>query len=414
MKKWISLCLVALLIFGVFAGCSQTEQSAQEAETEAIPASTVNAEGLTDAIKLLSERTVEDIATDDPRFDEIVATCGDYQLSNRVLQFYYWMAYLNFRSSMSSYGVSDMSMFGLDASKSLAEQQSLAEGMSWEQSFLSSALESFRQNAAVAMVAKADGFELPADVQEYLDTLDADLEEQAATYGYEDTLSFVQESFGPGATVESYREYVELFYNAAYYENEIYDSLEYTDEELAAYFEANAETFEAAGVTMDDTTLINVRHILITWEDEDGDGTPTDEEKAAALAEAERILALYEEDPTEEHFAALAEEYSTDPGSSSNGGLYEEVAPGTMVQPFNDWCFDESRNPGDTGIVETTYGYHIMYFVSQSATLYWKQYALNNGFLNEKMDKLVDEMVDQYDISVTPEAIVLGKADIYA
>ena len=35
-----------------------------------------------------------------------------------------------------------------------------------------------------------------------------------------------------------------------------------------------------------------------------------------------------------------------------------------MVTEFNDWCFDESRQPGDTGIVETSYGVHVMYFDS--------------------------------------------------
>ena len=35
-----------------------------------------------------------------------------------------------------------------------------------------------------------------------------------------------------------------------------------------------------------------------------------------------------------------------------------------MVQEFEDWCFDETRVPGDTGIVDTEYGSHIMYFVS--------------------------------------------------
>ena len=36
-----------------------------------------------------------------------------------------------------------------------------------------------------------------------------------------------------------------------------------------------------------------------------------------------------------------------------------------MVKPFEDWCFDESRKPGDTGIVESDYGYHVMYYVGE-------------------------------------------------
>ena len=37
-----------------------------------------------------------------------------------------------------------------------------------------------------------------------------------------------------------------------------------------------------------------------------------------------------------------------------------------MVEAFNAWIFDPTRLPGDTGIVQTNYGFHIMYFVSNS------------------------------------------------
>ena len=58
-------------------------------------------------------------------------------------------------------------------------------------------------------------------------------------------------------------------------------------------------------------------------------------------------------------------------GSKYVGGLYTQVYQGQMVDAFNDWCFDASRQPGDTGIVETTYGYHVMYFVGQDLP-YWQ------------------------------------------
>ena len=66
---------------------------------------------------------------------------------------------------------------------------------------------------------------------------------------------------------------------------------------------------------------------------------------------------------TEDSFAELANELSSDTGSNTNGGLYTEVYKGQMVTEFNDWCFDASRKDGDTGIVDTTYGSHVMYFV---------------------------------------------------
>ena len=121
--------------------------------------------------------------------------------------------------------------------------------------------------------------------------------------------------------------------------------------------------------------LANVRHILISFEggtaDENGAITYSDEEKAAAKTKAEELLAAWNSgEATEDSFAALATENTTDPGSKDNGGLYENVYPGQMVANFNDWCFDESRKAGDTGIVETNYGYHVMFFSGDSDTNY--------------------------------------------
>ncbi|MBQ1704276.1 MAG: peptidylprolyl isomerase, partial [Clostridia bacterium] len=72
---------------------------------------------------------------------------------------------------------------------------------------------------------------------------------------------------------------------------------------------------------------------------------------------------------TEDSFADLAREYSADSNASS-GGLYTGIYLGQMVQEFQDWCFDESRQPGDTGIVKTDYGYHVMYFVENEGPRY--------------------------------------------
>ena len=129
------------------------------------------------------------------------------------------------------------------------------------------------------------------------------------------------------------------------------------------------------GVEDNKTPLVNVRHILITeggtYDATTGQTTYTDEELAAAKEKAEKILAMYEAGiQNEEAFKALALEHNTDPGSKENGGLYEDVYPGQMVEAFNDWCFAEGRKPGDTGIVMTPYGAHIMYYVSMGTEIY--------------------------------------------
>lgn len=118
-----------------------------------------------------------------------------------------------------------------------------------------------------------------------------------------------------------------------------------------------------------DYNEISVRHILVMTEDTDEDGSYSEEELAAAKKKAEDLLAEWEAgDKTEESFAAMANEYSEDPGSNTKGGLYENVYKGAYGQEFNDFCFAEGRKPGDTGIVHGSGGYdgyHVMYFVGE-------------------------------------------------
>ena len=123
---------------------------------------------------------------------------------------------------------------------------------------------------------------------------------------------------------------------------------------------------------------VNVRHILISTSD-----SVTAED---ARSQIEEIQAEYEEDPTEEHFAELAETYSSDTGSNTNGGLYENVAPGQMVEEFNDWIFADNRQAGDVGIVETDYGCHLMYFVGDGEYSY-RDTLVVNALLQAEYDE---------------------------
>ena len=99
-------------------------------------------------------------------------------------------------------------------------------------------------------------------------------------------------------------------------------------------------------------------------------------QKTAAQKEAKALLDEWlAGDKTEESFAAMVKEKTDDTASKETGGLYESVDPGEMVEEFNDWCFDESRKPGDVGMVETTYGYHIMFYNGHAEEINWKETA---------------------------------------
>lgn len=125
---------------------------------------------------------------------------------------------------------------------------------------------------------------------------------------------------------------------------------------IQKYLEANlfktiaATDAEIQKAYTEDKTA-SVRHILLLTQ-----GKP-DAEKAGIHKKMEDLLAKVK---SGEDFAALAKQYSEDPGSKDDGGLIpEEFGRGRMVKPFEDAAF--SVPVGQiSGIVEAAYGFHIL------------------------------------------------------
>ncbi len=150
--------------------------------------------------------------------------------------------------------------------------------------------------------------------------------------------------------------------------------------------------------------LDNVRHILVAFEggttDSNGVTTYSDEEKAAALAGAEDILAQWKAgEATEDSFAALAAENTDDTASAETGGLYEDISPASSyVTAFKEWALDSSRKPGDTGIVETEYGYHVMYYCGESALTY-RDSMITDDLIEADMEAWYDALLEAWPVT---------------
>ena len=331
------------------------------------------------------------------RLDDVVSTCGADLLTNRALGLYYWQQYNYFASNYGSY----LSMI-LDTSAGL-DTQMYNEEMTWQQTFLEAALQMFGSMSALCQEADADGYTLSEEDLQSVDNQLASLESYAAVYGFDSVDGFLQSVYGPSATKELYADFLQRSLKANGYLQQRVDALSYTDQDVSDYYDAHAEDYEAEGVAKDDTALVNVRHILIQPDGTDEDGNYTEE---AWLAAEQKANELYEQwkagAASEDSFAELAGEQTQDSGSAANGGLYEEVYPGQMVTEFNDWCFDAARRPGDTGIVKTTYGYHIMYFVGTGETPYWYARALED-YLQAQMLSIENEIYQKYEPVNTPE-----------
>ncbi len=140
----------------------------------------------------------------------------------------------------------------------------------------------------------------------------------------------------------------------------------------------------------------SVRHILFLESEY--------ESKEACLAAAEAILAEFKAtDMTVAEFGDLALKHSADTGSVYLGGLYENITKGQMVEEFEDWCFDETREEGDVEIVYTeSYGYHIMYFAGDGDAA-WAA-AVRDAIIDEEYEEMSTLLIDAYKAEVDSSA----------
>ena len=410
MKRLIALLLVlaAVLSMSACAGKEDTDAPTTTAPTTANPGIVIDSD---DPLYTKNSYTVSDEEVTAAR-DVVVATTGDADLTVGQLQVFYWMCVKGFLSNYSSY----LSYFGLDYTKPLDEQMCSEIDGTWQHYFLNDALNSWHNYQAMALEAQKNNVEMNALFQKELQDLRGELEQEAQSRDFETVDAMLQADLCPGITYDDYVAYLTVNYMGySYFQTEL-EAKEITDQELEDYFNQHKTDLEANGIGKDSGNVVDVRHILIMPEggtkDESGNVTYTDMEWAACLAKAEKLLDEWKAGKADENsFAELANQHSEDPGSNTAGGLYQNVYKGQMVEPFENWCFDETRQAGDTGLVKTTYGYHIMYYVS--AQPQWEYYC-REEILTEWTQEWLLNVASQYLLNVQYDDVVLGYVDLAA
>lgn len=401
------------MLLAMLAGCgkeptdgSETSAATETSETTEATENTTESTAPTElagygnnTVAALANYAIASAAPEDEAMRAIVAVDAENNplLTNSMLQICYWIEFYGFMSSYGEYA----SLLGLDYTLPLADQN-CSEDRTWEQYFLEAAAIHFCQNYALAQAAYAEGYTLPEEDVVTIDDIpdpNGEFAAEAAEAGYESPEAYIMANFGDGTGVAAYQDYLRLYYAAVDYYLQLCDDIEssLTEAEVEAYYDENAETYEESRVFKQNN--VSVRHILIEPEGDQDETLNdwTEEQWAAAETKAAEIYTLWQEDPTEENFAALATEYTDDPGSVETGGLYEDFGTDQMVEAFSDWCFDPERAPGDSGIVRTPYGYHIMYFVEQTENRAWFDTVMTE-MVEARVETRITELCETYPV----------------
>ena len=380
----LALALLGAMAYLVLKGAGILEGKPEETE----PAVTEPTVAVPDHTYTVDDATIVTM------FDNVVAKAGEMQLHNSLMQLYYESSIITYQNQLGMY----LYYLGVDFSQPLDTQiYDDATGETWQDMILEAAMQTWHACVAVKQYAAANGYTPKEEDLAYLADIDNKIQEMVVASGCTSAEQLVKEQIAVGATVEDLRTYMELdFYYADYIEylQEVYAM---TDEEAIQYYTENEEVLNQNNISKENGDVVDIRHVLIQLDDSEtdemGQVVYTNEQWEACRVKAQEIYDSWlSGEATEDTFAQLAKDHSKD-GNAAQGGIYTDVTKGAMVETFDAWIFDESRVTGDSGLVKTPFGYHIMYFVNRKAK--WVD-DTRKYVISENINKIIKEAMETY------------------
>ena len=338
MKKIISILLVAVMMTS-FVACGQKANN---------PSDTTDKE--------TNDTTDTTDVTDGNLYSTIVAENEYFQMNAAEAAYLLYSNYSSYMSQM--YNLLEIMGLKYDPSKTLHEQYyDEQNGVTWFDYFVSISIDNIKETMIVASLAKANGFEIDEEGRNSIEQYRESLMEQAKTNGYSSLDEYINDKLCKGVGFDAIEKMIEMQLYASAYYNDYTTKLKdgYTDEDYDKYIKENPDSVK--DISHEYTR--NVRHILFM--------TTTYGSSEKAMEKANEVYEEWKKNGSSlDEFIKIAKEQSDDTGSKESGGLYENVYEGQMVAQFEQWLFDDARKPGDTGVVLSSIGAHIMYYVGES------------------------------------------------
>ena len=349
--------------------------------------------------------------------DAVVATVGDAELTNRELQAWYWAEVSRYQQEGHEENP--------DFSAPLDTQVCQIDGSvgSWQQYFLRQALNAW--HTAQALLHQSEAVPMPTEEayqpnlknyetymtgmpaakylygynvyyqlntlhEAYLENLPQMLSRLAEQKGYSGIGDLAGTAFG--TTEEALMAFAESYNRGYMYFTALSYYLEPGEEELAAYAQEHQGQFDGG-------RYVDIRHILLN---PDGDWALCEEQ-------AREMLEKWQKDRrcSEATFAELAVKHSQDLGTALDGGAYHKLTQGVLMPELDAWCFDTARQSGDTALIRSDLGIHILYFASGTDAGYARA---EEDYYRRGQQEILDQAREAYPMEADYSAMTLATA----
>lgn len=396
MIVWLLIVSLCLCMFTACTKKTTAEEETKAAESEEETTSQPEEDGEDEQTQAEAKTfTQED-------WSKTVAEFGEHTLDCATFSYFYWASYTSF---LNYYGSEAQDI--IDLYTPLSEQQ-YSDDLTWQDYFIENALMAYRQYCALNDMAKEDGFELSETAQQTLENAETELLETAEGMGFETVAEYLVANYGSGATIENYLAYLHDHFVVQEYTAKLQNSFNYTDDEVEAYYDENAESYEENGIYKDDVNMAKLRYLMILPEDE------TDESYEAIDEVFNEMLADWDtwEDKSEEGFMAFGEKWS-EKGFAQD--YLEAVAPNTITifSYFDEWLFDEPHTLGDIRTYYKESGDYMFFYVGQTDEVYWRSQA-RYDMSYDAFTTFMLEKIESYEYTTYPENIIIAESeDLY-
>ena len=163
------------------------------------------------------------------RQKNIVMTCGDLKLTNTDFAYFFWSE-VNSRYNTEAGQVGPDSMLTLDV-------QMYDENTTWEEFLLADIVPRVQEQMSLYMAAQAEGFKMPADMQEQCDNMLEDFRKLAEEMQYKNLTAYLIDTFGPNASEKTFKQYLHYTYTSEAYAEELFNRTVPTEEQITEYYE---------------------------------------------------------------------------------------------------------------------------------------------------------------------------------
>ncbi len=250
--------------------------------------------------------------------ETVVLESENFQVDAAMMSYFIYSEYTVFLNNNADY----LSLFGLDASRPLADQESiLSEGQTWLDYFTEQAVKQVREYLLLAEQAQAVGLALEETDQKGIDIVFDAFYEAAEKEGYEPA-EYLEMSFGEGITEADIRRSLELSSLAQKYYKRYEAELSFSDEELEQFYQKNR----------DDYTYVD--YYVYDVEAKTDALARERAEKIAAATDSKSFIALVKED-----LQGLSDEAV----EATVAKLYVKGNVYYKDKDYSEWLFNQAR-----------------------------------------------------------------------